>query len=1597
MASLFDIGKSAVQSYRQALSVTGQNIANINTDGYKRRQASLEEVSGSQGGITSLSNQSGLGVRVSDIRRSFDEYLLDRTRTTGSQFSQMDSYVKELKRLENTLLPVEGDLGNQIGSFFESLQEIAASPADLAPRTVAIEKGRAMAESFQNLAMELESQRRSTQERAVQAIEAINIFSEQLSEVNSKILAAGQSGQSPNSIFDLRDKTLADMSELMDISVRYSGRGVANVSIGGSGIGPTIVESFNHVKMGLPERNGVLQPTINTGTSNLSTNQVSAGVLAGLINSHGKIGDVIKDLNQLALVLSQEINNQHKLGITLDGIPGREMFSNASISATNGVANRGTVSNEIEITNALALPKNDMVATYNEEKDSWSLSGPDFVSPVIGNSVINTESFIIRFSGKPKNGDVVNVSALPETASGLNFLLSRAEEFAAASPLLVSQDTSNSSEAKLEVLPLVKTVDQNITPPSIEKVLNNADAPILAKSFFADGVVATIPAGTPAVQLSSYPTQASITFSVTDSQLAGLTALNFSHGASGSVANYSINLTYGSIFSGATAGETWKDANEIANLLNIGTVKTSAGATLESLGMYASGKNGNLTIAAKQNAFSTNPTLTSGTATIGGSVTSPVNASDLHIFTREGRHIAGVPLTEDSITELLTETNGFNAQAQYRGDYLNQKVPGYRGMNLNMSLTGGEHSLTTGANGASANALTGVDSFPFSGTSKYDLQITLPTGATLTTEIPEGSSAGFAAKTINEEMSKLGISASATTAVSLGNFSSTGTVTFDIEGSNDEPISISASVGPSTLSNLAAAINRESNDTGITATVATDNKRLILHSENGDDILISSVAVTGPSFTSTLISDEGAEISSPTILGADLGQKNSYVGSALGSLPADGSVVDLTFNGNRYTLTMNNGEVVVGSPSGSTYDNALKAYFDSTNRLRVFTTNNAQDQSISVTADSTVSNNNTVANLFGLDNATQQIMGNRIDAVGEARTLNIDVGGNAVTISIDSSGNITESPNYVNVNATWDSTSSEMRRLVISSVNGAGSIKVTEGADEKSLGYGVVSDARFSGQIKLKAASSFSMTANSVTSSSSQDANNGGHVKVEGVLTGETKKVSFLVNKSADVAAESVDGLKAIAPAGSYSLTLPAVGSGPSFTSTVTSEKFQDLNAIDVAKKLVENIRDDAVQISLSGGTALSAIPDDGSSVKIKFDETLYTLTMVDGEVKVSGGDEERITAYFDSAKRLQIFAGGSLAARRIEIPGDAEVTGNADSATAFGINTSTNRVVGNAITATGSARTMVVNLNGNSIQIGIDTSGNITETPNSSDLTVSWDSTATTTRRLVLSAASSLGDITFQSGNNEQALGYKVTDTVLRRKGEEIIYTGLSGQEVNVSATASSLANQTVTMSNLPTEDFIVVMTGSGARSVSALYDKAVSIDVQDELLVEVMNDSGTLLEIFDKDTGHSIATRVIDDNGKTEMINMDLTLNGKGEKGDKFLIAENTDGTGDARNLDKILKLQNSDINSEYSEGFQKIFSTLVSSVGASVQSGDLSLEALSANRDAAMEAEASFSGVNLDTEAAALLEFQQAYQASARILQTARELFRTLIDTI
>ena len=80
-----------------------------------------------------------------------------------------------------------------------------------------------------------------------------------------------------------------------------------------------------------------------------------------------------------------------------------------------------------------------------------------------------------------------------------------------------------------------------------------------------------------------------------------------------------------------------------------------------------------------------------------------------------------------------------------------------------------------------------------------------------------------------------------------------------------------------------------------------------------------------------------------------------------------------------------------------------------------------------------------------------------------------------------------------------------------------------------------------------------------------------------------------------------------------------------------------------------------------------------------------------------------------------------------------------------------------------------------------------------------------------------------------------------------------------------------------------------------------------------------------------------------------------------------------------------------------FQQVFSNTLAKVGSNVQANKMSLTASASNKDSAEGALSEFSGVSLDDEAAHLLEFQQAYQASARLLQTARELFQSLMEVV
>ena len=79
------------------------------------------------------------------------------------------------------------------------------------------------------------------------------------------------------------------------------------------------------------------------------------------------------------------------------------------------------------------------------------------------------------------------------------------------------------------------------------------------------------------------------------------------------------------------------------------------------------------------------------------------------------------------------------------------------------------------------------------------------------------------------------------------------------------------------------------------------------------------------------------------------------------------------------------------------------------------------------------------------------------------------------------------------------------------------------------------------------------------------------------------------------------------------------------------------------------------------------------------------------------------------------------------------------------------------------------------------------------------------------------------------------------------------------------------------------------------------------------------------------------------------------------------------------------------------QEVYDTMVSEVGLQTRQVKINRDVQKTMLSIISTQRESVSGVNLDEEAANLLKYQQAYQASARVVSVAKELFQTLINAV
>jgi flagellar hook-associated protein FlgK len=80
---------------------------------------------------------------------------------------------------------------------------------------------------------------------------------------------------------------------------------------------------------------------------------------------------------------------------------------------------------------------------------------------------------------------------------------------------------------------------------------------------------------------------------------------------------------------------------------------------------------------------------------------------------------------------------------------------------------------------------------------------------------------------------------------------------------------------------------------------------------------------------------------------------------------------------------------------------------------------------------------------------------------------------------------------------------------------------------------------------------------------------------------------------------------------------------------------------------------------------------------------------------------------------------------------------------------------------------------------------------------------------------------------------------------------------------------------------------------------------------------------------------------------------------------------------------------------ESFADNYLNIVNNVGSKARFSEIAQEALQVVYNQAVDTKDDISGVNLDQEAADLIRFQQAYQASAQVIQTANRIFDSILS--
>jgi len=415
-------GKVGLLSQQFAIEVTGQNIANVQTEGYSRQKIVLEANNPRSFGF----GQIGTGVRVSGIERSHDEFLArqitDENINQGFFDLKKDVFEQMEILFDSTF---GGSLNDNFNEFFGSLQDLANNPSGLAERADVLGKAETVLEKFKRIGDGLFEERVNLDQTIISEVSEINSLLTDIAQLNKNIHANETvEGFNANDLRDRRDKLINQLAEKVDINVTTEADGQVDITLG-SGEALVLKQRALSITATLNGNNNGFRDLNVVGVDGNSTNITSTlqgGKLKGLVDMRDtEIDSTLDALDRLSAGFIQEVNRVHKDGVGNDGSSGLDFFTSLTPTSLANVNNTGSAS--VSITNA--SPTTTSVDKFQIQftgSDSFTLN--NLTTGLASGTFTFTNSSAITlagglsvtFSGSAVSGDTIDFS-VSENAS----------------------------------------------------------------------------------------------------------------------------------------------------------------------------------------------------------------------------------------------------------------------------------------------------------------------------------------------------------------------------------------------------------------------------------------------------------------------------------------------------------------------------------------------------------------------------------------------------------------------------------------------------------------------------------------------------------------------------------------------------------------------------------------------------------------------------------------------------------------------------------------------------------------------------------------------------------------------------------------------------------------------------------------------------------------------------------------------------------------------------------------------------------------------------------------------------------------------------